>query len=62
MKHHIKKHVSKVPIAVIGTSLLHHADWTVHGILAEFTHNGFYLSIAALVILMVIDLVTKGKF
>lgn len=72
MKHKIKK-VTSAPIkhikenkgklattsTIIGSSILHHSDWTIHGILTEFTHNGFIVAFSSLAILLMIDFFTK---
>jgi len=54
----IKAHHIGGGAAVVATTTGHHlmSDWTVHGVLHEITHNGYYTAILAAIVLSIIEL------
>lgn len=48
--------------AAVGASVLHHSDWTIHGILDELTHhNGYLVADISLAFLLLLDIFFKRE-
>lgn len=60
-KNNNNKNKTKLTASALGASVLHHSDWTIHGVLDELTHhNGYVVAGCSLALLLLIDLFFKS--